>query len=80
MAEPPRERPLAVAVNPNPNPPNAHQTQTPPTSGGDGVSATNNAPKDQLPGHPSFRRQRASRACEVGRIEPGHGYVEMPYN
>ncbi|WPG99281.1 Hypothetical protein R9X50_00209400 [Acrodontium crateriforme] len=26
---------------------------------------TNNAPKDQIPGHPSFRRQRASRACET---------------
>nr|POE54434.1 cutinase transcription factor 1 alpha [Quercus suber] len=26
---------------------------------------TNNAPKDQMPGHPSFRRQRASRACET---------------
>ncbi|QIX01208.1 hypothetical protein AMS68_006725 [Peltaster fructicola] len=33
-----------------------------PTSGG---ATTMNAPKDQIPGHPSFRRQRASRACET---------------
>ncbi|KAF2164343.1 hypothetical protein M409DRAFT_67875 [Zasmidium cellare ATCC 36951] len=30
-----------------------------------GAPPSSNAPKDQLPGHPSFRRQRASRACET---------------
>lgn len=28
----------------------------------------NSAPASQVPGHPSFRRQRASRACEVGYL------------
>ncbi|MCJ1484092.1 Transcriptional activator of fatty acid utilization [Schaereria dolodes] len=34
------------------------------TSGGT-LPNTNAAPNSQTPGHPSFRRQRASRACEV---------------
>ncbi|KAK3705618.1 Transcriptional activator of fatty acid utilization [Vermiconidia calcicola] len=38
--------------------------QSPPGSMANSSSAAN-APNDQMPGHPSFRRQRASRACET---------------
>ncbi|MCJ1386099.1 Transcriptional activator of fatty acid utilization [Xylographa soralifera] len=39
-------------------PPNAH-------TGVGSLPNTNAAPSSQTPGHPSFRRQRASRACET---------------
>ncbi|KAI6881344.1 hypothetical protein KC318_g17553 [Hortaea werneckii] len=46
-----------------------HSSSTTPTNTGSlGASQTNNGssvPMTQLPGNPSFRRQRASRACEV---------------
>ncbi|KAK6371523.1 Transcriptional activator of fatty acid utilization [Exophiala oligosperma] len=40
------------------------QSQTQSQSGGEQSGATK-APPNQTPGHPSFRRQRASRACET---------------
>ncbi|KAH8659064.1 fungal-specific transcription factor domain-containing protein [Tricladium varicosporioides] len=45
------------------------QSQPPPNSYGGGLTSTpqapNSLPNNQTPGHPSFRRQRASRACET---------------
>ncbi|TVY33971.1 Cutinase transcription factor 1 alpha [Lachnellula subtilissima] len=49
--------PAANATNPIPTPPQHTHTQAPPRP--------NPMPNNQTPGHPSFRRQRASRACEV---------------
>ncbi|KJX98735.1 cutinase transcription factor 1 alpha like protein [Zymoseptoria brevis] len=63
----PRERPLAVAITPNDG--SAQLTtptsSTPVSAGNNGGQSGAAAPKDQMPGHPSFRRQRASRACET---------------
>ncbi|KAI7528369.1 hypothetical protein KC331_g15776 [Hortaea werneckii] len=46
-----------------------HSSSTTPTNTGSlGASQTKNGssvPMTQLPGNPSFRRQRASRACET---------------
>ncbi|KIW66614.1 hypothetical protein, variant [Phialophora macrospora] len=36
-----------------------------PSQAGSEQTGTNKAPPNQTPGHPSFRRQRASRACET---------------
>ncbi|EME43927.1 hypothetical protein DOTSEDRAFT_71663 [Dothistroma septosporum NZE10] len=53
-----------ATLAPNPNPPTA--SETPPNSATGIVPNTSSAaPSSQLPGHPSFRRQRASRACET---------------
>ncbi|CAK1364179.1 unnamed protein product [Cercospora beticola] len=61
MAEP---RPLAAATS-NPDPPNPASSTGVSPGGGGGPATSSAAPKDQIPGHPSFRRQRASRACET---------------
>lgn len=53
-----------ATLAPNPNPPTA--SETPPNSAISIAPGTSSAaPSSQLPGHPSFRRQRASRACET---------------
>ncbi|KAJ4523170.1 Transcriptional activator of fatty acid utilization [Exophiala dermatitidis] len=41
------------------------QSQAQPQASSTDQSATKKAPPNQTPGHPSFRRQRASRACET---------------
>ncbi|KXT10465.1 hypothetical protein AC579_1846, partial [Pseudocercospora musae] len=57
----PRPLMAASSIEPKHTPPsNPHASADP-----NAAPPSNSAPKDQIPGHPSFRRQRASRACEV---------------
>ncbi|KAI5366138.1 hypothetical protein Slin14017_G037780 [Septoria linicola] len=62
MAEP---RPLAAAVTSNPDAIKASPSSGVSLGVGNAPPTSSSAPKDQIPGHPSFRRQRASRACET---------------
>ncbi|KFY08438.1 hypothetical protein V492_06226, partial [Pseudogymnoascus sp. VKM F-4246] len=43
---------------------NLAAARAPPMAAATPPQGSNAAPNNQTPGHPSFRRQRASRACE----------------